>query len=529
MSSNDCNANAGDSNINGATPKTLSHSVSITSVADFTNNENDVNALGVQKKQEVRARAEVSIPSQPSKESINLASAESGARVLFASDDWFARAENLLLDAPPMFDPDAYCNEGKVMDGWESRRKRQAGHDWCLIHLPTGNVFQTNDDSHHPANGKLDVTRVDIDTAYFTGNHVPKISIEMCTVSPDALIKLVSELPNGIERLIFGGLQGTGLTPDQVKSAKHAVDEIIPSTSWTEVIPPTPLRPGNEDTRFHTFELNNCELALNAGNLVRVNYFPDGGVARLRLWAQPSPPPESVATDDDGSFASNSAVIPQRKPLYMPVVTGPTCTVVSHSSVPEGKESQLPSRQSTMVDEYTEISSLEQGGKGLSCSNKHYGEPWQLIQSSLGENMASGWETARHPDRPSVWNKDTATGLMDSPLKDWAILKLGYSVKPSENKGISRIILDTRHFRGNFPESVLLEGTHWDDNNGDETAIPPANDSWFPLISRTRMSPDAEHVFDASMNQIENIDRPVTHVRVSIFPDGGISRVRVFV
>ena len=519
MTSNNDNVhenNAGEGSIDGnGNPKSLSHSVSITSVADFTNNANDDYTLQLEKQQEDRLQ-QVSLPSPPSKEAINLTSADNGAKVLFATDDWFARAENLLLDTPPVFDPDAYCNEGKVMDGWETRRKRQAGHDWCLIHLPTGNIKQNS------TSAKLDVTRVDIDTAYFTGNHVPKISIEMCTVSPDMLVKLVSVLPNGIERLLFGGLQGTGRTPDEVKCAKDVVDDVIPSKSWIELIPPTPLRPGTEDTRFHSFELKNGHFEMGAGNLIRINYFPDGGVARLRLWAQPSQHTEQSAMNGNATPSSLSC-IPQPKPLYMPVTTNSKCTVVSHSSIREGEEYQLPSRQATMVDGYTEISSLEQGGQGLSCSNKHYGEPWQLIQSSLGKNMGDGWETARHPNRPSIWNKDPTTGLMDSPLKDWAILKLGRSVS-GDNNSISRIILDTRHFRGNFPESVLLEGTCWENTHGE----PSTDCDWFPLISRTRMSPDAEHVFDASLNQIENVHRPVTHVRVSIFPDGGVSRVRVF-
>ena len=161
MTSNNDNVqenNTGDDSINGNS-KSLSHSVSITSVADFTNHANDDDTLQLEKQQEDRTQ-QVSLPSPPSKEAINLTSADNGAKVLFATDDWFARAENLLLDAPPMFDPDAYCNEGKVMDGWETRRKRQAGHDWCLIHLPTGSINQNY------ASAKLDVTRVDIDSKF---------------------------------------------------------------------------------------------------------------------------------------------------------------------------------------------------------------------------------------------------------------------------------------------------------------------------------------------------------------------------
>merc|ERR1712008_475426 len=106
------------------------------------------------------------------------------------------------------------------------------------------------------------------------------------------------------------------------------------------------------------------------------------------------------------------------------------------------------------------------------------------------------------------------TKLMDTPLNDWCVLKLGKSPPTS---GIQAIILDTGHFLGNYPESVLLEGCyHWGD---DETFWKSdASDSvkWLPLVSRTRMSPNAEHVFETAQNQVLNARELVTHVRLSI-------------
>jgi allantoicase len=227
------------------------------------------------------------------------------------------------------------------------------------------------------------------------------------------------------------------------------------------------------------------------GTVIRVNYFPDGGVARLRLWGD-----------------SKGDVKPLTKPLYMPIETGNTCTVVPHSST-DTPPSRLPY-------EYPELSSQDEGGIGVACSNKHYGEPWRLTQKSLGKDMGDGWETARHPSRPAVLIKDPQTHLIDSPLMDWAILKLGKEAK----NGALRVILDTRHFRGNYPESVMLEGCY--DPQEENIA------EWFPLIPRTRMSPDSEHVFDRSKDQVHNSSRPFTHVRLSIYPDGGVSRVRIY-
>jgi len=105
---------------------------------------------------------------------------------------------------------------------------------------------------------------------------------------------------------------------------------------------------------------------------------------------------------------------------------------------------------------------------------------------------------------------------MDSPLLDWAILQL------SQPCQVKRVILDTRHFKGNYPESVRLEGCCNDDDNTNDNH----NTEWFPLVKRTCMSPHAEHVFE--IDQLEHTDRFVTRVRLSIYPDGGVSRVRVY-
>jgi allantoicase len=342
-------------------------------------------------------------------------------------------------------------------------------HDWCLIQLSS----------------KAEVYGLELDTAHFTGNHVPRVSMEIAELNSEQLSGLVSKLPNAFERLLHGGVQGTGHTPLEVKQALEAAKGV----EWKELIPQTPLLPGFEPTRMHYFKLQTPIV----GTIIRVNYFPDGGVARLRVWGE-----------------SQGEVKPPTKPIYMPIETGEVCTVVAHSTT-DTPPSRLPY-------ELSELSSLDNGGTGVSCSNKHYGEPWRLIQKTLGVDMGDGWETARHHSRPAILIKNPETNLIDSPLLDWAVLKLG---KEASN-GVARVILDTKHFRGNYPESVMLQGCY----NPQEEANN--NSAWFPLIPRTRMSPDSEHVFDRCKDQVQNATRPITHVRLSIFPDGGVSRVRIY-
>ena len=106
---------------------------------------------------------------------VNVLSDRIGAKVVWATDEWFASASNLLKAEAPAFDPDAFCTQGKVMDGWETRRKRTVGHDWCIIKLG------------YPAYA----TEVEFDTMWFTGNFVPKVTI-VSFVMPLATCVLLS-------------------------------------------------------------------------------------------------------------------------------------------------------------------------------------------------------------------------------------------------------------------------------------------------------------------------------------------------
>src|SRR5690606_13483663 len=73
---------------------------------------------------------------------VNLASARLGAQGIFSTDEFFAPLSRMLNDAPAEFDPDLYDDNGKYMDGWESRRKRVPGHDWSVIRLAMpGRIF----------------------------------------------------------------------------------------------------------------------------------------------------------------------------------------------------------------------------------------------------------------------------------------------------------------------------------------------------------------------------------------------------
>jgi allantoicase len=171
------------------------------------------------------------------KRSVDLANPRLGAKALFASDDFFAEVGRMLNPEPAQFIPGKFDTNGKWMDGWESRRKRVAGHDWAFVRLGVKGVIRG----------------CDVDTSHFTGNYPPAVSIEATVSATDDI--------------------------EQLKSA-----------TWTEILPATQLGP----SRHHLLQIDSSA----AWTHLRVNMFPDGGIARLRVYGQPTGALEKYAATD---------------------------------------------------------------------------------------------------------------------------------------------------------------------------------------------------------------------------------------
>ncbi|MEY2496759.1 MAG: allantoicase [Verrucomicrobiota bacterium] len=157
---------------------------------------------------------------------VDLAAARVGGAVLLANDEFFAEKENLLKPGRGIFIADKYTDRGKWMDGWETRRRRTPGHDWCVVRLGLRGI----------------VKQVDIDTNHFLGNHPPFASL-------DALC-----LTNGFP-------------------SEAAAVEGLP---WTPILAQSPLNPGSQNL----FTITSDQTWTHA----RLNIIPDGGVARLRVY-----------------------------------------------------------------------------------------------------------------------------------------------------------------------------------------------------------------------------------------------------
>ena len=300
-----------------------------------------------------------------------------GTRVTFASDEFFAAKERLIQPGNPAFVPERYDDHGKWMDGWESRRRRTPGNDFCIIRLGVPGA----------------VHGVDIDTTHFTGNYPPYASIDACVSDDD-----------------------------------------VPQDGWQPLLDKTAL----EGNSHHLLSVNSDQVWTH----LRLNIYPDGGVARLRVYGEVRPQLHAVDGDID-------------------------------------------------------LVALENGGRAIECSDEHYGSMKNLNVPGRGMNMGDGWETARRR----------------GPGNDWVILALGV---PGV---VTSAEIDTAHFKGNYPDRVMLEAAMF----GDDGEATLAKEVWQVLLPETKLEPDRQHDFDALAEL-----GAVSHVRVSIFPDGGISRVRLF-
>jgi allantoicase len=321
---------------------------------------------------------------------VDLASERVGGAVLFANDDFFAPKENLVRQPAPVWAEGKYTERGKWMDGWESRRRRTPGFDWCLVRLGLA--------------GR--VRGVVVDTAFFRGNFPESCSLEACAAPPNASAEV--------------------LTSDE--------------TRWTEILPQSRLEGDSENPFAVTSDERFTHL--------RFKIYPDGGVARLRVYGEVVPDWEAIR------------------------------------------------RAGGLVD----LAAVEQGGLVVATSDEFFGHRHNLIMPGRALDMSDGWETKRRR----------------GPGHDWCVIQLG------ARGVIRRVEVDTAHFKGNFPESCSLEVS-----TCQEQRLAPGEsykeEDWRELLPRTKLQAHTRHLFEEELRDAGE----ATHVRFQIYPDGGISRLRL--
>jgi allantoicase len=166
----------------------------------------------------------------------DLASRWLGSSVIAASDESFGDKENLLRPGPAAFEPGHYGNRGEIVDGWETRRRRETGHDWAIVRLGAPGI----------------ITSVDVDTSFFTGNYPEHCAIEAC------------------------GCEGY--------PSPAALDR--PGVDWVQIVTRSRLR----GDAHNIFAVSDPRRFTH----IRLSVFPDGGVARLRVLGQVVPDPRGL-------------------------------------------------------------------------------------------------------------------------------------------------------------------------------------------------------------------------------------------
>jgi allantoicase len=155
-----------------------------------------------------------------------------GGSVVWANDEFFAQRENLLLPSPAVFDQEGFGHKGKVYDGWETRRRREPGHDEVIVRLGAAGI----------------VHGVVIDTAWFKGNYPPEASVEATCV-------------NGYP----------------------SAAELNRDATWQTIVPRTVIK-GDQENNFPV-------ESRQRWTHIRLSIYPDGGVARLRVHGEVVPDP----------------------------------------------------------------------------------------------------------------------------------------------------------------------------------------------------------------------------------------------
>ncbi|MBF9070217.1 allantoicase [Streptacidiphilus fuscans] len=175
---------------------------------------------------------------------VDLADRRLGGAVVAANDEFFAERENLLVPEPAVFAPERFGHKGKIMDGWETRRRRGVDeetphpeaddHDWALIRLGVPGV----------------VRGLVVDTAHFRGNYPQAVSVQATTA------------------------------PASASAEELLADDV----EWIEIVPRTEI--GGHAANAFSVDVERRFTHL------RLNQHPDGGVARLRVYGEVAPDPE---------------------------------------------------------------------------------------------------------------------------------------------------------------------------------------------------------------------------------------------
>ena len=314
---------------------------------------------------------------------IDLAQSRLGSKIVFKTNEFFAPAKRIINPWPPVFKEGVFDKHGKWMDGWETKRKRGKGYDYLILKLG------------RPGR----ISKIDIDTSYFSGNQPIKVSLHACF------------------------------------SKKKLPDK---NSKWTTILKKKPTKANSH----HFFNVKNKSIFTH----IKLNIYPDGGVARIRIYGS------------------------------MEILKNFTGKVLN-------------------------LTSVLHGATPIACNNEHFGRAENILAPGMGKNMGDGWETRRSRGKNF----------------DWLIIKCAMTGK------ISKIQIDTHHFKGNYPDKCSLQASYLNAKISGK-AIVDRSKKWKLLLNKVKLHAHKKHNFQNKLMK----NKKVNYIRINIFPDGGISRIKAF-
>ena len=313
---------------------------------------------------------------------INLAEPRLGSKVIFKTDDFFASANRIIDPNPPIFKEGVFDKNGKWMDGWETRRRRIKGFDYLIVKLGKP--------------GKI--FYVDIDTTHFSGNQPSYASLEACFTNKSLDSK----------------------------------------SKWIKILKKKKLGPNKN----HNFKIKNKSVFTH----IKLNIYPDGGVARLRIYGE------------------------------------------------------LEIKKINFGKKLINLTSILNGASIVGCNNEHFGRAENVLAPGIGKNMGDGWETRRSRGKNY----------------DWLILKCATAGK------INKIQIDTHHFKGNYPDKCSVQAAYLNNRDSSKSIVKKSK-NWKLLLNKVKLHAHRKHNFNNKLMK----NKKINYIRVNIYPDGGISRIRV--
>jgi len=315
---------------------------------------------------------------------IDLANPILGTKIVSCSDEFFAPAKRILNPLPPIFKENVFDNHGKWMDGWETRRRRSKGNDYLLIKLGK------------PGKIKL----AEVDTSFFNGNQPEYVQIEGCF--------------------------------SKNNNFKHI--------KWFKITKKIKIKPNYKNILK--------SQSSKTFNFIRFNIFPDGGVARLRLFG---------SIDLSLQKISNKNIF--------------------------------------------DLASVINGSQVVACSDEHFGNANNILLPGKSKNMGNGWETRRR----------RGFGY------DWILIKLGLSGYPTSFE------INTHYFKGNYPDCFSVQAIGHKKNISINSIITNSK-KWTTIIAKTKLKPDSS----LKIKMLNKFYKKYNYIKLNIYPDGGISRFRVY-